>query len=59
MLYNAAMQTDLESIIVKAGSKAQLARLLGVTRAAISHWKAIPQARLWQLKVLRPGWFVR
>jgi len=51
------MQPDLTTIISKAGGKAQLARLLGVTRAAVSHWTTIPQARLWQLKVLRPGWF--
>ena len=57
MLYNAAMQPDLDTIIAKAGSKTELARLLGVTRAAISHWKVIPEKRIWQLKVLRPGWF--
>jgi hypothetical protein len=51
------MQPDLTTIIAKAGSKTELARLLGVTRAAISHWKVIPEKRIWQLKVLRPGWF--
>jgi len=58
MLYNPAMQPDLTTIIAKAGSKTELARLLGVTRAAISHWKVIPEKRIWQLKLLRPGWFV-
>ena len=58
MLYNSAMQPDLITIIAKAGSKTELARLLGVTRAAISHWKVIPEKRIWQLKLLRPGWFV-
>ena len=58
LLYNAAMQPDLDTIIAKAGNKTQLAKLLGVTKAAISHWKTIPEKRIWQLKVLRPGWFV-
>jgi len=59
LLYNAAMQPDLDSIIAKAGSKTALAKLLGVTKAAISHWKVIPEKRIWQLKLLRPGWFVQ
>ena len=58
LLYNAAMHPDLDTIIAKAGNKTQLAKLLGVTKAAISHWKTIPEKRIWQLKVLRPGWFV-
>jgi len=51
------MQPDLDIIIAKAGSKTALAKLLGVTKAAISHWKFIPEKRIWQLKVLRPEWF--
>ena len=58
LLYNPALQPDLDTIIAKAGSKTALAKLLGVTKAAISHWKVIPEKRIWQLKLLRPGWFV-
>ena len=44
--------------INKAGSAMALARLLGITRQAISQWgEHIPQARLWQLKSLYPEWF--
>ena len=35
----------------------KLAELLGVTRSAVSQWpdhEPIPQARWWQLQVLRP-----
>jgi DNA-binding transcriptional regulator YdaS (Cro superfamily) len=41
-----------------AGSVAELAALLGIQREAIYQWgDVIPQARLWQLKALRPEWF--
>jgi DNA-binding transcriptional regulator YdaS (Cro superfamily) len=40
-----------------AGSKAALARLLGVTRGAVSQWVRLPKGRLYQLMVLRPEWF--
>lgn len=41
-----------------AGSASALARLLGVTPSAVSQWgDNVPQMRLWQLKVLKPGWF--
>lgn len=45
--------------IQKAGSIANLARILEITTNAISNWKegAIPPAREWQLKALRPEWF--
>lgn len=46
--------------IKKAGSIANLARILGITTNAISNWpdeKPIPKGREWQLKVLRPEWF--
>jgi len=49
---------DKQQAIQKAGSQVALARLLGITRQAISLWgKTIPQARVWQLKTLRPEWF--
>jgi len=49
---------DKAQAIKKAGTAMALAKLLGITRQAISQWgDEIPQARLWQLKALRPGWF--
>jgi len=47
-----------EQAIAHAGSQAKLAALLEINSAAISQWVAIPERRIWQLKVLRPGWFV-
>ena len=46
-----------EQLITLAGSQAELARLLKVSRAAVCQWKDIPKARIWQLMVLRPQWF--
>ena len=46
-----------EQAIELAGSQANLARLLGVTRGAVWQWKAIPQGRIYQLMLLRPRWF--
>jgi len=46
-----------DEAIKKAGSQAALARLLGVTRGAIFHWKAIPALRIYQLKEKKPEWF--
>jgi hypothetical protein len=44
--------------IEKAGTATALARLLGITRQAISQWgDELPIQRYWQLKVLRPEWF--
>lgn len=44
--------------IQKAGSVKALAELLCISQAAISMWgESIPQARIWQLRVLRPEWF--
>lgn len=41
-----------------AGSATELAELLGITGGAISQWgEEVPEARVWQLKVLRPKWF--
>lgn len=56
LAYHANM--DKAQAIQKAGSAMALAKLLGITRQAISQWgKELPQARLWQLKALRPKWF--
>ena len=46
-----------ELAIQLAGSQAKLARLLGITRMAVHNWEDIPQARIWQLRLLRPNWF--
>lgn len=48
---------DKEIAITLAGSQSELARILGITRAAVNHWKTIPQLRIYQLKELRPEWF--
>ena len=49
---------DKKQLIEKAGSQVALARLLGVSQAAISQWKGIPEGRLWQLKAIKPEWFM-
>jgi len=30
---------------------------LGISQAAVSQWKTVPKARMWQLLVLKPEWF--
>ena len=46
-----------QQAIQLAGSQAKLAKLLGISRGAVWLWKTIPQARIWQLKLIRPEWF--
>jgi predicted XRE-type DNA-binding protein len=48
---------DKEHFIKLAGSQTELARLLGINQSAVSQWVKVPQARIWQLRVLRPEWF--
>ena len=48
---------DKQTAITLAGSQSELSRILGITRAAVNHWKTIPLLRLYQLKELRPDWF--
>jgi len=51
---------DKAQAIDKAGSAVGLAKILGITPQAISQWGlGVPQARLWQLMVLKPEWFRR
>ena len=47
-----------EEAIKFAGSAAELARILGITRGAVSQWKEVPQARIWQMQSLHPEWFL-
>jgi hypothetical protein len=56
-LITESQQAALRLAIGKAGSKANLARLLGVSRAAVTHWKKLPNGRLYQLQVTQPEWF--
>lgn len=44
-------------LIKLAGSQVELAKLLGISQPAISAWKEVPKARIWQLKLLKPKWF--
>lgn len=46
-----------EEAIARAGNASALARLLGISRGAVSQWKKIPQGRVYQLMHLRPEWF--
>lgn len=51
-----AMKKD--QAIAKAGSKAKLARLLGVTKSAVSQWgDELPELQRYRLKEMRPRWF--
>jgi len=48
-----------KDVIERLGSVKALALLLHCSSAAISQWdEYVPEARLWQLKVLRPEWFI-
>ena len=49
---------EKHKFIALAGSQDELAKLLGISQAAVSQWKAVPIARIWQLKLLRPDWFI-
>jgi len=56
LAYNRRMTK--QKLIKKAGSRKALAELLGISLSAISQWKKVPQARIWQAKDLRPQWFL-
>jgi DNA-binding transcriptional regulator Cro len=55
LMYNANM--DKNRLIFLAGSQVELAKLLGISQAAVSQWKKVPQQRIWQLQLLKPSWF--
>lgn len=45
-------------VIAKAGTASDLARVLGITPAAVSQWgETVPLLREYQLRELRPEWF--
>jgi hypothetical protein len=56
-LFCYTLKMDKQKAITLAGSQSELARILGITRAAVNHWKVIPSGRLYQLMVLKPEWF--
>jgi DNA-binding transcriptional regulator YdaS (Cro superfamily) len=48
-----------EEAIRFAGSLTELAKILGISKAAISQWgETPPQARIWQMQSLHPEWFL-
>jgi len=49
---------DKQKAITLAGSQSELARILGISRAAVHNWKTIPTGRLYQLMVVKPEWFL-
>ena len=49
---------DKQKFIALAGSQSELAKLLGISQAAVSQWREIPKGRVWQLRVLKPEWFL-
>ena len=48
---------DKQKFIALAGSQSELARILGIKQPSVAQWKTVPQARIWQLKLLKPEWF--
>ena len=56
-LFCYTLEMDKQKAITLAGSQSELARILGITRAAVNNWKMIPTGRLYQLMVLKPEWF--
>lgn len=56
MLRSSQMKT--QHAIKRAGSAKALSEVLGISMSAISQWgDEVPEQRVWQLKVIRPGWF--
>jgi hypothetical protein len=50
---------ETKNAIQLAGSSTALARLLGISISAVSQWgELVPDARVWQMKAMRPEWFV-
>jgi hypothetical protein len=52
------LNMNIQTAITHAGSKAKLASLLGVSRAAVTQYKdALPYKRQMRLFELHPEWF--
>lgn len=50
---------ETKTAIEKAGGTSALAKLLGISSQAISQWgENVPRGRYWQLKVIKPDWFL-
>ena len=50
---------DKQKAIKLAGSQTKLAAILGVSQAAIAQWgQDVPMMRIYQLKTLKPDWFI-
>lgn len=48
-----------QDAIKLAGSAIKLAKILGITKGAVSHWgEYIPRGREYELRYLKPEWFV-
>jgi hypothetical protein len=56
-LYNARMTK--QQLTQLAGSQAELARLLNISRSAVCQWVAVPELQLRRLKDLQPQWFTQ
>jgi DNA-binding transcriptional regulator YdaS (Cro superfamily) len=49
-----------ETAIHLAGNKNRLAKLLGISRAAITQWtENVPKRQVEKLKILKPEWFTQ
>jgi predicted transcriptional regulator len=48
-----------QQLIQLAGSQAELAKLLKISRSAVCQWVAVPELQLRRLKDLRPQWFTQ
>ena len=50
---------EKQKAIKLAGSQNKLAAILGISQAAIAQWgQDVPMMRIYQLKSLKPEWFV-
>ena len=50
---------EKQKAIKLAGSQMKLAAILGISQAAIAQWgQDVPMMRIYQLKTLKPDWFV-
>jgi len=48
-----------QDAIKLAGSAIKLAKILGITKGAVSHWgEDIPRGREYELRYLKPEWFI-